>query len=133
VRDPRPGLSWSGHRFLIRARYGGYMGSAQWFRRREGWLVEYRAAHGGEYPTCAVCGAEWSLSGGDLHHRSYARLGHEDWRDLMPLCRPDHRALHALMEANPAWRRLSREQASDLIAAWLRARTDKEHDRGQKR
>jgi hypothetical protein len=107
------------------------MGSAEWLHRRERWLDEYRAAHGGESPTCAICGAEWSLNGGDLHHRSYARLGHEDWRDLMALCRPDHHTLHALMEANPAWRRLSRGQASDLIAAWLRARTDKEHDRGQ--
>ena len=52
-----------------------------------------------------------------------------NWRDLMPLCRIDHHALHALLEADPAWRRLGRPQASDLIAAKLRDR----HRRGAQR
>jgi hypothetical protein len=101
------------------------MDTAGWYRRRELWLTEYRAANDGQEPACAVCGAEWTLRAGDLHHRTYARLGREDWRDLLAVCRPDHLLLHAFMERNPAWRRLPRDQATDLIAAWLRTSKEK--------
>jgi 5-methylcytosine-specific restriction endonuclease McrA len=97
------------------------MASPQWFRRRERWLQEYRAREGAD-PVCVVCGCEWTLRSGDLHHRSYRRLGLEDWRDLMPLCRTHHHAMHAFLEADPAWWRLGPPQASDLIAAKLRDR-----------
>lgn len=123
MRDPRPGLDWSLHRAAIRAAYGDYMGSTEWFRRRERWLGEWRQAHDGMDPVCQVCGGEWTLRSGDLHHRTYARLGRERWVDLMPLCRhPCHSLLHAWLEHNPSWRRLPRAQATDLIAAKLRAR-----------
>lgn len=122
MREPRPGLAWSGRRVVTRAAYGVYMASPEWFRRRERWLEEYRAVREGADPVCVVCGCEWTLRAGDLHHRSYRRLGSEDWRDLMPLCRSHHQALHALLESDPVWRRLGRRQASDLIAAKLRDR-----------
>ena len=122
MREPRPGLAWSGRRVATRAAYGVYMASPEWFRLRERWLAEYRAGREGADPVCVVCGCEWTLRSGDLHHRSYRRLGREDWRDLMPLCRPHHHAMHALLEADPAWRRLGRPQASELIAAKLRDR-----------
>ena len=67
----------------------------KWFRRRERWLEQYRDAHGGQEPVCVVCGALWTLRGGDLHHRTYARLGAETWQDLVPMCRDHHAALHA--------------------------------------
>jgi len=38
------------------------------------------------------------------------------------MCRDHHAALHAVMEQNPAWRKVPREQATDLIAARLRAK-----------
>jgi 5-methylcytosine-specific restriction endonuclease McrA len=122
VRDPRPGLAWSAHRTAVRAGYGGYMGSPEWFRRREWWLEEYRAARSGQEPVCAACGAPWTLRDGDLHHRSYARLGEEGWRDLTPLCRACHDAVHVLLESSPSWRRLPRDQATDLIVAKLTRR-----------
>jgi 5-methylcytosine-specific restriction endonuclease McrA len=122
MRDPRPGLRWSRGRVQRRARYGGYMDSPEWFRRRERWLEQYRGAHGGQEPVCVVCGAPWMLRGGDLHHRTYTRLGAETWQDLVPMCRDHHAALHAVMEQNPAWRKVPREQATDLIAARLRAK-----------
>ena len=122
MRKPRPGLAWSRRRLAIRAAYGMYMDSPEWYRRRELWLSEWRAAHGGSNPCCRVCGAEWTLRHGDLHHRTYERLGGEHPSDLAPLCRFHHRCLHALMESTPAWRRLSRAQATDLIVAYLRDR-----------
>jgi hypothetical protein len=99
------------------------MNSLAWFRRRERWLHEFTAAHDGTEPACVVCDAVWRLRDGDLHHRSYARLGAEAWKDLIPMCREHHNELHALLEHNPAWRRLPREQATDLIVAQLRSRT----------
>jgi 5-methylcytosine-specific restriction endonuclease McrA len=128
VRDPRPGLVWSGRRIALRARYARYMDSAAWSRHRQDWLQAWAATSHGE-PACVVCGEPWTLHHGDLHHRSYRRLGHETPADLIPLCRPCHLRLHALMERAPAWRRLDRAHATDLIVAHLRRRTETHHDR----
>ena len=45
-----------------------------------------RRRNGGKDPVCAVCGGPWTLRHGQLHHRSYARLGAEAWQDLIPIC-----------------------------------------------
>jgi hypothetical protein len=60
------------------------------------------------------------LSHSDLHHRSYERLGAEADCDLIPLDRACHDRLHAILESSPAWRRLGRAQATDVIVARLR-------------
>jgi hypothetical protein len=77
------------------------------------------ARHGCE-PVCVVCGKAWTLSKGDLHHRSYERLGAEQWSDVLPMDRACHDRLHAIYESNPAWRRLGRARATDLIVTHLR-------------
>lgn len=118
MRDPRPGLPWSGARVAERQRYGTYMASPAWFRRREAWLEAWTTAHG--EPTCRVCGAPWTLRSGDLHHRTYARLGEERWTDLIPLCRTCHTELHRLLQGSPGWRRMPREQGTDALVAVLR-------------
>ena len=120
MRDPRPGLSWSTARVKRRERYGTYMDSLGWFRRREAWEAAWIASHG-VAPACAACGGEWNLQQGDLHHRSYDRLGSESNGDLIAMCRPCHMQLHAIMEGSPAWRRLPRTQATDLLVARMRA------------
>lgn len=124
MREPRVGLRWSRQRIRRREQYGGYMDSPEWFARRERWVLEFRAAHDGQEPVCCVCGAKWTLRQGDLHHRSYARLGAEAWQDLIPMCREHHEALHTLMERNPAWRKVPRQQATDLLVAHLRVRVE---------
>jgi hypothetical protein len=98
------------------------MASPAWFARRQQWLAEWTARHGGER-RCLVCGTAWSLRRDDLHHRSYDRLGHEAHGDLIPLCRACHRALHRVIESDRSWRRLDRAQATDLIVTTLRHRT----------
>jgi|GEM_PF-815041 len=119
MRDPRPGVAWSKRRAARRADYAAWMASAAWQDRRRRWLTSWAARH--DYPpVCAACGGPWSLRGGDLHHRSYARLGHEADRDLIPLDRDCHDQLHKILESTPAWRRLGRVQATDLIVARLR-------------
>ena len=119
VRDPRPGLIWSVRRVRRRAAYCDYMASPAWFALRERWARDWTARRGVE-PCCVICGAVWTLKRGDLHHRSYARLGHELGHDLIPLCRACHGTLHRAIESNPAWRRLDRAQATDLIVMALR-------------
>lgn len=100
------------------------MASPQWQQRRQAWLRAW-TARTGRSPMCAICGASWDLSSGDLHHRSYQRLGAESDRDLIPLCRrPCHDRLHEILEAHPAWLRLGREAATDVIIARLRTRND---------
>ncbi len=76
------------------------------------------AAHGSE-PTCVVCGKPWSLRRGDLHHRSYDRLGHEADYDLVPLDRTCHARLHQVLDSHPAWRRAGRAHATDVIVGRL--------------
>lgn len=119
MRDPRPGLAWSGRRVSRRAEYAAWMGSGSWQARRQQWLDDWVAAHGGE-PTCMVGGGPWSLGRGDLHHRSYEHLGHETDTDLIPLDRACHTQVHQVLESNPAWRRTGRRQATDVIVARLR-------------
>jgi len=120
VRDPRPGLAWSRHRVARRSSYATWMASDAWLARRQAWQQEWRALYGAE-PVCAACGGPWSLRHGDLHHRSYDRLGTERFYDLIPLDRVCHDRLHAIMESTPAWRRLGRAHATDVIVARLRA------------
>jgi len=78
------------------------------------------ASHGAE-PLCQACAGPWDLRRGALHHRSYARLGHELDSDLSPLGRPCHRQLHRILEPGPVWLWLGREPASDAVIARMRA------------
>jgi len=115
-----------------RRAYADWMGSAAWHRRREAWRDHWVATRGCE-PACAVCGELWTLRAGDLHHRTYDRLGNERYGDVLPLCRPCHLRLHQVMESTPAWRRLGRRQATDLtvalLAAWHLRREEDDDDR----
>jgi hypothetical protein len=122
MREPRRGLRWSTRRVELRARYATYMASPEWFSRRARWVDEWKNTHNGAEPTCAICGDPWTVRHGDMHHRSYDRLTQECADDLVALCRPDHAALHALIETVPAWHRLPADQATDLIVARLRHR-----------
>jgi len=104
-----------------RRAYAARMDSAAWHRRREAWRDHWVATRGCE-PTCTVCGGRWMIQSGDLHHRTYDRLGNERYCDVVPLCRPCHLRLHQVMESAPAWRRLGCGQATDAIVALLPVR-----------
>ena len=95
---------------------------------RAAWRDTYVAVFGVD-PTCAACDGCWTLGNGDLHHRNYDRLACERFGDLIPLYRPCHERVHRIFECTPAWRRVGRAQASDVIVARLRARSGKEEDR----
>jgi hypothetical protein len=128
VRNPRVGLPWSSQRVHRRAAYCNYMASEQWFDLRERWAADWAARRGAE-PRCLICDLEWALCV-DLHHRTYDRLGRETDRDLIPLCRTCHGALHRTLESDRSWRRLNRAQATDLIVVALRR---KYHKHGARR
>jgi hypothetical protein len=98
------------------------MGSHEWMEWRRRWYAQW-LAHYGREPVCAVCANVWTVTNGDLHHRSYDRLGAEGWADVSPLCRRCHDCLHVIYESNPLWRRLGRARATDLIIAELRRLT----------
>jgi 5-methylcytosine-specific restriction endonuclease McrA len=106
-------------RVAVRGRYATYIDSEPWYQRRQRWHAQWMARTGVD-PVCLVCGTTWTLRAGDLHHRSYDRLGAEAFEDLVPLCRVCHTAVHDLWDAAPAWRRLGRPQATDGIVAALR-------------
>jgi hypothetical protein len=48
---------------------------------------------------CAICDRSWD-STFHLHHRSYKRLGREQLRDVMPVCRPCHGVIHRLQQTD---------------------------------
>jgi hypothetical protein len=97
------------------------MASSAWKRRRQAWWRAQVEVNNGE-PVCAVCSRTWSVRDGDLHHRTYRRLGREADADLIPLCRtPCHQRVHQILESNPAWLRAGRADATDVIVARMRA------------
>jgi len=121
MRPPRPGSRWSARRLQRRRSYAAYIASHDWLTRRHHWYDEH-LRRTGRAPTCAVCSRPWRLREDDLHHASYARLGHEAHGDLLAMCREHHQALHNLWDAGPAWRRLGRERATAGIIGVLRQR-----------
>ena len=121
MRRPRAATPWSAGRARHRAEYRAWMASAAWLGHRRAWAERQLEAHGTE-PVCQVCLAPWSLRHGDLHHRSYARLGHEADTDLVPLCRACHGQLHRVLESYTGWLCLGREAATDQVVARLRAK-----------
>jgi hypothetical protein len=122
MRDPQPGVAWSRRRIMRRAAYGCWMTSEQWLQVRRRWYKEWIGRYGHD-PVCAVCYTPWSLSCGDLHHRSYRRLGQERFEDMVACCRGCHDRIHAVIDANPIWRRMDRALATDMIIAVLRKTT----------
>lgn len=72
------------------AEYDIYLKSPQWFAKRDQALKHYGAV-------CDECGKKSDLQ---VHHKTYARLGNEEMKDLQILCRDCHMALH---EADPKW------------------------------
>lgn len=55
--------------------------------------VDFRRAYWRANPHrgCFVCGCGHPL---DLHHVTYARVGHEQFSDVIPLCRAHHDDAH---------------------------------------
>ena len=76
--NPRLGSNWTPSRWARRGRYADYVQSKAWARRRLWWFEEHRRRTG-EEPACAVC----DVAEVDLHHMDYARIGGEDYGDLI--------------------------------------------------
>jgi hypothetical protein len=128
MRSPRPGSRWSRGRAARRARYAGYIQSRAWWRARAARHAAYTADPARREPRCAACDAPWLLDRDDLHHKIYARLGHERLGDLIPMCRTWHTRLHVVWDTSPAWRKLGRAQATLGIIAALRRERHKAND-----
>lgn len=69
-----------------RLAYEAYITSKRWERRREAYYARHPRV-------CRACrSTQWI----ELHHHSYARMGHEHDDDLVPLCKDCHEAVHRL-------------------------------------
>ncbi len=115
-----------------RASYDAYLNSRAWSHRRKQWYATWLTAAGVE-PSCLVCGRRWTLKAGHLHHATYDRLGAEALHDLLPLCRRDHKTLHAIIDSHPTWRRTDRQTATAAIIAALRKARAQRHETSQQR
>jgi hypothetical protein len=107
----------SQRRAARRRDYAAYLASPQWQVRRRQWLRNQQYC--GVDPVCVVCGKSWTLDD-DLHHASYANLGHERDEDLIPMDRDCHEALHRILDTSRAWRAMPRSAATTGIVALLR-------------
>lgn len=94
-RKKRPG--WKEY---VTAR-SAYMSSQAWKARRLQWFVDERNLAGGPV-TCPGCGRFLNPRFCDVHHTTYARLGHEAHDDLLAMCRACHELLHRHLDVN--WR-----------------------------
>lgn len=116
----RPG--WT----LRQERRLAYMSSPAWWERRRRWQADEETRTG--LPVvCAITGRLWDPDRDDLHHVTYARLGHEAHDDLIALTRAAHERLHRLVDATPAIRRALRTNPF-AITEILIFRLRKEHD-----
>lgn len=70
-------------------RYGSYLSSSGWRRRRAIFLV----MAGG---VCADCGGRANT----VHHLHYETVGHELPKDVVPLCNECHAARHGIPAEN---------------------------------
>ena len=99
------------------------MDSAAWQQKRREWYHHWAGLQE-TGPRCLVCGRQWSLRTGHLHHVTYMRLGCEELEDLIPLCATDHARLHEVFDLSAQWRRQGRAAASHAIVAMLRRRLE---------
>lgn len=78
-RRPRPARPGASHAHSLL--YDLYMRSPLWRARRRVWIWQARGR-------CQGCGRTRSEAGGPLtiHHKTYARLGHERRSDVRVLC-----------------------------------------------
>lgn len=67
--------------------YRAYLNSAEWRWKAK---AAIETASG-----CALCGATTEL---EVHHRTYARVGHERLNDLVVLCRRCHSRYHGTFD-----------------------------------
>jgi len=67
--------------------YRDYIQSAAWEVRKKQYYSKYAKA-------CHICGDTDQV---ELNHIKYGNYGHERDRDLVPLCRTHHQALHDLI------------------------------------
>ncbi len=118
-------------RVAVGRRYAEWLASPGWHRRRRRWAYEEQRRNG--RIVCALCGARWSQSHGDLHHLSYSRMGRERHEDLMAMCRPCHELVHQAIDASRAWQRLisrgKRRQVTLAIIERIRQTHSRSNDR----
>ncbi len=74
---------------MTKNEYRVYLASPHWAELR----ARYRRS--GRPQVCVVCGCPWV----QLHHGSYARVGRERLRDLVPLCDEHHEEAHRIRAA----------------------------------
>lgn len=133
MRELKPNAKRSKGRDVHRAKYEAYIGSPEWFRRREVWDEAERARLGCEELHCAGCKREWTLKRGDLHHITYERLGQESHEDLWAVCRQCHDRLHELMDSSKSWRKLPRTLANEFALSVLRGEHSGESSQQRRR
>lgn len=104
-----------------------YMTSPAWWARRRRWQAE-EEARTGQPVTCAVTREPWDPDRDDMHHITYARLGHEAHDDLVPLTRAAHERLHRLIDTKPALRRLLKLNPHATTAVLLQQLRTEQHD-----
>jgi hypothetical protein len=71
-----------------RVNYRRYIRSAKWFAFRKSYFEVVPEE-------CVICGSKEHVN---LHHRTYERLGHERFEDVVPLCRAHHDRLHKVFK-----------------------------------
>lgn len=80
---------------MTNAEYKAYLKSDKWKA-----IAEARFKIDGY--RCVCCGSRGTMTNKlEIHHLSYAHLGHEETRiyeDLVTLCHCDHKSLHKIME-----------------------------------
>ncbi len=79
--------------------YKEYCLSERWQKMRTHWFNWWKCR-------CAICNEHQDDTTMDLHHRTYERIGKEEFQDLIPLCRRCHDLYHDNVPAEKPQRSL---------------------------
>lgn len=80
---------WDSLKHIGFSSYADYLKSEHWKEFKNAYRKCTRMQ------VCAVCRAPWV----ELHHRRYKNLGREEFKDVIPLCRLHHQAVHDWLKA----------------------------------
>lgn len=98
--------------------YNDYLESSLWKNNRQRFIKSSYCSKTDGLPSCLVCSSKKSLQ---VHHITYKRLGNENHKDLILLCKRCHSVTHELLDVKIN-KNINLSNAHKYVAKFLRSK-----------